>query len=98
MASRDRRVHEVHPEVSFVQANDGAHLPWSKSSRNGIHLRRQILESQGISLPDDLGAPAGAGCADVLDAAIAAWSADRIAAGKAVRLPEGSGRAGAIWS
>ena len=98
VARRDSRAYEVHPEVSFVHANGGVHLLWSKSSWNGIHLRRQILVSRGISLPDDLGAPGGAGCADVLDAAIVAWSAARIAAGKAVRSPEGSARAGAIWS
>jgi predicted RNase H-like nuclease len=98
VARHARRAYEVHPDVSFVHANGGAHLPWSKSSWNGIHLRKRIFVSRATSLPDDLGVPGGAGCADVLDAAIAAWSADRIAGGKAVRLPEGSDRAGAIWS
>jgi hypothetical protein len=49
----------VHPDVSFVHANGGAHLPWSKSSWNGIHLRKRIFVSRGISLPDDLGVPEG---------------------------------------
>jgi len=47
----------VHPEVSFVHANGGAGLPRSKSSWNGIHLRRRILVSPGICLPEDLGVP-----------------------------------------
>ena len=41
--------------------------------------------------------PEGPAFADVLDAAIAAWSAgSQLLAGKAVRLPEGSARARAV--
>jgi predicted RNase H-like nuclease len=98
VAEGDERIHEVHPEVSFVRANGGSPLPWSKSSWNGVHLRRQILAAQRVILPDDLGAVGGVGCADVLDAAVAAWSAHRLAGGRAVRFPDGSGRTGAIWS
>ncbi len=74
----------MHPEVSFVHANGGARLPRSKSSWNGIHLRRRTLVSPGIFLPEDLGVPRAASFGDVRDAAIAAWFADRIAGGKAV--------------
>ncbi len=97
VAARDARVHEVHPEVSFASANSDRHLAWPKTAWNGITLRRQILETHGIVIPDDLGPAGKAGVADVLDAAIAAWSADRIAAGRAERLPPGQGRIGAIW-
>jgi predicted RNase H-like nuclease len=98
VAAHDHRVHEVHPEVSFVRANSDVPLPWSKSSWNGINIRRRILESQQIVLPDDLSGPGGAGFADILDAAIAAWSAVRIAAGRAESLPPNADRVGAIWS
>lgn len=97
VAERDGRVHEAHPEVSFVAANGGRHLAWPKTSWNGFRLRRRILAEQGVALPDDLGAAGQAGVADVLDAAAVAWTADRIAAGRAERFPPGHRRIGAIW-
>src|ERR1019366_9261299 len=60
VAASDTRMYEVHPEVSFVAANGGIHLSWPKTSWNGINLRRRILETQGIVIPDDLGASGGA--------------------------------------
>lgn len=55
------------------------------------------LESHGIAPPDDLG-PAGlAEVPNVLDATIAAWSAQRIANGLRESLPADAGRIGAIW-
>ncbi len=97
VAGRDTRVYEVHPEVSFVRANDNVALQWSKTSWNGVALRRRILENHGISLPDDLAEVGSAGVADILDAAIAAWSAARVARGRAESLPAGAERIGAIW-
>ena len=47
LARHDGRAYEVHPEVSFVHADGGARLPRSKSSWNGIHLRRRTLVSPG---------------------------------------------------
>src|SRR5713101_3499335 len=71
----DHRVVEVHPEVSFAQLA-GQVLHVGKSTWAGAALRRRLLASAGIALPDDLG-PAGdrAGIDDVLDAAAAAWTA-----------------------
>ena len=60
-------------------------------------LRRGILEVQGIVLPEDLGPGGEADVSDVLDAAVAAWSAGRIATGQGVAFPEGAQRIGAIW-
>jgi len=60
-------------------------------------LRRRLLARHGIVLGDDLGPAGAASVADVLDAAVVAWSADRIAAGRAEALPAGAGRIGAIW-
>lgn len=97
IAKRNRRVYEVHPEVSFVEANGGQPLRWPKASWNGVHLRCSILKQHGIVLPDDLRGAGAAGVADVLDAAIAAWSAARIAAGTAKAMPKGASRVGAIW-
>jgi predicted RNase H-like nuclease len=97
VAAADDRLHEVHPEVSFVCANGGRHLAWPKSSWNGVELRRSILLAQGISFPEDLGPAGQAGVADLFDAGIVAWSAQRIATGSAESFPPGSSRVGAIW-
>lgn len=96
------RVVEVHPEVSFARMNDGPLLA-RKSTWAGAELRRLLLADQGIGLFGDLG-PAGrsAGVDDVLDAAAAAWTARRVAAGRAVALPDppevfSDGTPAAIW-
>ncbi|MFQ5967144.1 MAG: DUF429 domain-containing protein [Acidimicrobiia bacterium] len=99
-ASRhDRRLIEVHPEVSF-RALAGTPLEYSKRTWNGQMERRALLEQAGIVLPDRL--PAGVGQVpvdDVLDAAAAAWSARRHAMGEALSLPTSSppGTGGVIW-
>ena len=96
LAAADDRIWEVHPEVSFAEAH-GRPLEWPKSTWNGINLRREVLEHEGIVLPTDLGPGGAADVSDVLDAAIAAWSARRIARGEGLPLPPGSQRIGAIW-
>lgn len=101
VARSDERVVEVHPEVSF-RAMDGQTLKYSKKSWNGAGIRRQLLAQHDIVLPDNLGEAGLAPVDDVLDAAAAAWTADRIARGKAVSLPAppeelADGRKAAIW-
>jgi len=104
VASSDDRVHEVHPEVSFRQLADevGADpVPWSKKSWNGLLVRRNLLAAAGIRLPDVIRDVGAAGADDVVDAAVVAWSALRIAAGRARTFPdppeEHDGRQVAIW-
>lgn len=98
-AALDDRVFEVHPEVSFA-ALAGRHLRYSKRSWNGQMERRRLLATAGVKLPDELSAGQAA-ADDVLDAAIAAWSAVRKASGEAVPLPPDppvqEGRPVAIW-
>jgi predicted RNase H-like nuclease len=93
------RVFEVHPEVSFT-ALAGRHLPYSKRSWNGQLERRWLLAQAGLELPDRL-AGGEAPADDVLDAAVAAWSATRKARGEARTLPADpptrDGRLVAIW-
>jgi predicted RNase H-like nuclease len=76
------RLYEVHPELAFA-ALAGAPLPDSKHTKAGLAVRRDLLAQVGILLP-----PKAAGAAedDLLDAAAVAWSAHRIAAGRAVVL------------
>lgn len=95
-----RTVIEVHPEVSFAELN-GGHLGAAKSTAEGLEQRRSALLAQGIALPDPLHRPR-VGADDVLDAAAAAWTARRYAAGDAVSLPDppevfSDGWPAAIW-
>jgi predicted RNase H-like nuclease len=97
----DPRVVEAHPELSFA-AMAGGPLRSSKKSWNGQAERRSLLRNAGIA-PDDV-LPGRAGEApvdDVLDAAAAAWTAQRVAAGEARSVPDPpeviGGRRVAIW-
>lgn len=96
-------VWEVHPEVSFTVLL--GHPPqWPKKAWAGMVERLTGLRSAGIDL-DDLG-PAGGRAAtdDVLDAAVAAWSAARLVSGKGRSFPDpperdpATGEAVAIWT
>ena len=96
-------VREVHPEVSFSLLAGGVIRP-SKATWAGLEARRAALAAAGIVVPADLGeAGRRAGADDVLDAAAAAWSARRIAAGTARCFPDvphelPDGRRQAIWA
>lgn len=91
LAAGDERVFEVHPEVSFRQLAGRPLAP--KTTGLGASERRAALAAAGIELPD-LPYPED----DVLDAAVAAWSAGRRARGRALPLPGWHrGRVGAIW-
>jgi predicted RNase H-like nuclease len=100
-ASSDDRIVEVHPEVSF-RAMAGEPLEFSKKTWNGTFLRRRLLAEHGIMLPEDIGRTGVVPVDDVLDAAAAAWTAERVAGGNAVSLPHPperleDGRDAAIW-
>jgi predicted RNase H-like nuclease len=86
----DPPVVEVHPEVSF-RALKGAFLEEPKTSWNGFMERRGLLEAAGIELPATLDERIP--LIDVLDAAVAAWSARRVARGESSSL----GRPASIW-
>jgi predicted RNase H-like nuclease len=94
---------EVHPEVSFATMA-GRPLIHPKSTWAGGEERRRLLASAGLELAGDIG-PAGefAAVDDVLDAAAAAWTAQRYAEGRAVAYPDppealGDGPDAAIWA
>jgi predicted RNase H-like nuclease len=94
LARADARIVEVHPEVSFRELA-GRPLRSSKHTPEGLRERRALLEGAGLVVPER---PRGVPEADLLDAAVAAWSAARYARGEARPLPAGHGeRVGAIW-
>lgn len=82
---RDPRVREVHPEVSFAVLAGGP-LAFAKRTWNGHRERLELLRRAGIEIPDHLDAGLVA-ADDVLDAAVAAWTATRIARGEHVTIP-----------
>lgn len=84
--SRDRPpVVEAHPELSFAMMA-GAPLHTRKKTAQGIGERVGLLTAQGIRLPPDL-MGGRRGVDDVLDAAAVAWTAARVVAGRAERIP-----------
>lgn len=94
---------EGHPELSFA-ALAGAPVLEPKRSWAGSAVRRRLLAGAGIDLEADLG-PVGRQAAvdDVVDAAVLAWTADRVARGVAVRRPDppevfSDGWQTAIWT
>jgi predicted RNase H-like nuclease len=83
-----QRVVEVHPEASFA-CLAGAPLTVRKSTWAGVVRRRQLLAQAGIVLDDELGlAGEKAGVDDILDAAVAAWTARRVTRGQARSIPD----------
>ena len=76
-------LYEVHPELAFG-ALAGAPLVHSKHTAAGRGLRRELLGRAGIVVPPVRLAPV----TDTLDAAAVAWSAWRIATGRAVVIPD----------
>jgi predicted RNase H-like nuclease len=92
---------EVHPEVSF-RALAGHPLGASKASWNGLMHRRKLLAEVGIHIPEYLPSILRSHPDDVLDAAAAAWTANRFALGTALKLPQNpeadeKGQPIAIW-
>jgi predicted RNase H-like nuclease len=81
-------LYEVHPELAFRAMAD-APLAYSKHTPAGRELRRELLSRAGIELPPIPPARAPrAPVTDTLDAAAVAWSAWRIATGRAVIIPD----------
>jgi predicted RNase H-like nuclease len=85
------RLYEVHPELAFAAlSGTGEPLPVSKHTPEGRAVRRALLARVGIRLPPKVARVAED---DLLDAAAVAWSAARIAAGRAVVLTNPAQRA-----
>lgn len=98
---QNRAVYEVHPELAY-RALTGRVLISNKRTWNGAVERQEALASAGIRLPAHLGSAGATPVDDVLDAAVCAWSARRIAADEAECVPvepelDECGRPMAIW-
>lgn len=82
-------LYETHPETAFAVLN-GEPLSTTKTSWAGMRQREQLLIQHNVVLDACLPAGAKAGIDDMLDAAVAAVSARRIATGTALQLGDGS--------
>ncbi|MDP9152416.1 MAG: DUF429 domain-containing protein, partial [Myxococcota bacterium] len=79
-------VFEVHPELSFL-AMSGHPAGHGKKRAAGRTERLALLAAGGFS--GVVARVAGAAPDDVLDAVAACWTAERLHAGAALRLPSG---------
>ena len=86
------RIVEVHPEVSFRAWNDGVAITPGKKTRDGFAVRRALVErhfgGDAFTRVRAQWTKSRVADDDVLDAYAALWSAERIARGVAVSLPD----------
>lgn len=87
---RQRLVYEIHPEVSFRRANDGSPVAEPKRGASGRARRLAIVEELGFPTDRFLTRPrpVGAKPDDILDAAIACWTASLIQGQGASSIPK----------
>jgi predicted RNase H-like nuclease len=83
-------VYEVHPELCFWALNGGKAMKYGKLSPRGRSERLHLLSKPYPQMPTHLDRLEKklAGPDDLLDAAVAAWTAVRIGRKQAVHLPE----------
>lgn len=91
-AARSHNLKEVHPELSFYAMNNNTPVLEPKRTADGRRIRAELLDRHGLGwVLDHLGTckrELGANPDDLLDAAAACWTAQRIIANAAHRLPE----------
>jgi predicted RNase H-like nuclease len=86
---RQRTVYEAHPELSFYVINGDKPLVRSKKSEEGLAERRALLEKRIPGIKRVLNAEIrGVPTSHLYDAAALLWTARRIAAKAATRIPE----------
>jgi predicted RNase H-like nuclease len=85
-----KRVFEVHPELSFMEMNRGQPMEVSKARAGGVLARMRLLADDGLidGLEDLVGDLGKSRLEDVMDATAVAWTAERKIREEAVRVPE----------
>lgn len=85
---RQRTIFEVNADLSFFQMNDGVPMRWSKYSEKGQEERRSLLETKLPGSRRIISAEVpGATLSHLLDASAILWTARRIFAKAAIRIP-----------
>jgi predicted RNase H-like nuclease len=85
---RQRTIYEANAELSFFQMNENVPMRWSKHSERGMEERRALLEATlpGTLRIIDAEVP-GASPSHLLDVGALLWTARRIFARAAIRIP-----------
>jgi len=89
--ARQDRIVEVHPELSFFELNEQVPVVAPKRSAEGLAQRVGLLERRwhrDAGAVVDRSASSDAARDDIVDAMAACWTAERVLAGKAVRVPD----------
>lgn len=90
-----RRLHEVHPELSFRELNEGVPLPFAKKTPEGRDCRQRLLEPLFPGAFEALRGRfprSGVADDDLLDALVLLWSAERLAVGHGLALGDPAAR------
>jgi len=84
-----RRVREIHPEISFWVLNSKKPIQQNKKTVPGQAQRHKLLQEIFIDMDSILAQvpPSGYVMDDALDALAAAWTAGQVVLGKAGTLP-----------
>jgi predicted RNase H-like nuclease len=86
---RQRTVYEVHSDLCFYELNEGEPMKFSKQSEAGLNERREVLRSKFPGSDRILSAEVpGASASHLVDVAAFVWTARRIFARAAIRLPQ----------
>lgn len=85
-----RRVLEVHPELSFYEMNRRRPVVEPKKTAAGRRLRMSLLERSWRRRVKELveSRPRGVGRDDILDAMAVCWTAERALEGRAITIPQ----------
>jgi hypothetical protein len=85
---RQRIVHEGHPELSFRVLNDNTELRYPPQTVDGLVERRRLLEKRFDNFSELLQLPPDISPRDFFNALALTWTARRVFARAAERLPE----------
>ncbi len=86
---RQRTVYEVHSDMSFFELNDGQPLQWPKNTEKGRTSAGSSWRRSFPAVDRILSAEVpGASMAHLLDVAVFVWTARRIFARAAIRIPQ----------
>ena len=85
--ARQQWVREVHPELAFYAMNGDTAVSESKHTEAGRTRRAALLTQNGFPEAVAADRPGAVGVDDVLDAHAVCWTARRLHAGTAQRLP-----------
>jgi predicted RNase H-like nuclease len=85
---RQRTIYEANSELSFFQLNEGVPLKWTKHSEKGLAERVSVLEARMVEAQRITEADVpGASISHLLDVAAVLWTARRVFARAAIRIP-----------